>query len=162
MKIKLDSLMITEYCEIDKRKVRFLRDMTEDPLIRHFVSQTMDEWLEESENVNDLLIGPAYIIEDKRSLVGLVRLAELDMDGVLNLHYGVHPLYRHNEKHYGTRILKEVTPYIYSKFKDVNKIELHIKEININSIRCALDANYNFDRSYKPRLDDNIIKVYSK
>ena len=103
MKIKMNSLVITEYCSSDKRKYRFKKEISEDPLINHFVSPNMDEWLEDSEGLNQLLIGPAYIIAEERKLVGFIRMASLDQNGTLNLHYGVHPDYRRN--HYGTKIL---------------------------------------------------------
>lgn len=39
MKIKMDSLVITEYCCNDKRKIRFIKEISEDPLINHKVME---------------------------------------------------------------------------------------------------------------------------
>ncbi len=160
MKIKMNNLVITEYCSTDKRKYRFVKEVSEDPLIRHFVSNSMDEWLEDSEGLDELLVGPAYIIEDKRKLIGLIRLAFLDCDGTLNLHYAVHPGYR--KQHYGTEILQEVSQYIFQKFPNIKKIELYIKEINTGSMKCAENANYIYERSFPSRNDDCKIKIYQR
>ncbi len=160
MKIKMNSLVITEYCSSDKRKYRFKKEISEDPLINHFVSPNMDEWLEDSEGLNQLLIGPAYIIAEERKLVGFIRMASLDQNGTLNLHYGVHPDYRRN--HYGTKILLEVQKCIFHQFPNVKKIELHIKEINKGSIRCAENAGFKLIRDEQLRKDDSKLKIYMK
>lgn len=160
MKIKMDSLVITEYCSSDKRKFRFIKDISEDPLINHFVSHNMDEWLEDSEGVDELLIGPAYIVEEQNKLVGFIRLAYLELDGTLNLHYGIHPDYR--KQHYGTRILQEVSKYIFKRLPNVKKIELYIKEINKGSLHCAKNANFNFQREFESRHDECKVMVYAK
>lgn len=160
MKIKLDSLIITNYCSTDKGKYCFIKEISEDPLINQFVSHTMDEWLEDSEGVDRLLIGPAYIIEEQRKLIGIIRLASLDDMGVLNLHYGIHPAFR--KQHYGTKILKEVPKYIFNSMSSVKQIELHIKEINTGSIRCAENTKFEYEREFKSRQDDCMIKVYVK
>ena len=56
MKIKLDSLIITEYCSSDKRKFRFVREVGDDPLINQFVSYSIGTYLEESERLDKLII----------------------------------------------------------------------------------------------------------
>ena len=43
MKIRMKNLVITNYCETDKRKLCFIKEISEDPLVRHFVSNNMDE-----------------------------------------------------------------------------------------------------------------------
>lgn len=156
MKIKMDSLVITNYCNTDKRKYRFIKEISEDPLIKYFVSHNMDEWLEDSEDVDKLLIGPAYIIADERRLVGFIRLANLDEEGILNLHYGVHPDYR--KKGYGTRILLETSKYLFKNMNAVKEIELYISEINKGSIGCATNAHFVYGREYRA---DYMVKVYS-
>ncbi len=160
MKIKLTNLAITYYCSADKRKIRFIKEVSEDPLINHFVSHTMDEWLEDSEDVDQLLIGPAYIIEDNRKLVGFIRPAFMDTNGILNLHYAVHPDYR--KQGYGTKILTETSKYLFRNMDAVKQIELYIKEINTGSIRCAENARFEYEREFKSRQDDCMIKVYVK
>lgn len=159
MKIKMDSLVITEYCSTDKRKYRFIKEISEDPLVNYFVSRTMEELLEDSEGLDKLYVGPAYIIEEQRKLVGLIRLAFLDGDGVLNLHYAVHPDYR--RKHYGTKILTEISKYLFKNMLSVSKIELYIKEMNTGSIKCAENAKFKFDRDFKPVKCDCTVKIYS-
>lgn len=160
MKIKMDSLVITEYCVNDKRKYRFLETVSCDPLINQFVSYSIDQYIEESEGSQELKIGPAYIIADDRKLVGLIRLAFMDSNGILNLHYAVHPSYR--REHYGTKILREVPDYLLKNFTDINTIELYIKEINQNSRKCASNAGFILERDYTPRSCNGKIMVYTK
>lgn len=160
MKIKLDSLYITEYCRSDKRKFRFIREVGEDPLINQFVSYSIKTHLENSENINHLQIGPAYIVGDQRKLIGLIRLANFDLDGTLNLHYAVHPIYR--KQHYGTKILKEVSKYLFQNIQDLKTIELYIKEINTGSLKCAANAGFSFDRNLSTVKSDCSVNVYSK
>ena len=160
MKIKMNSLVITEYCSSDKRKYRFKKEISEDPLINHFISHNIDEWLENSEGLEKLLVGPVDIIAEQRKLVGFIRIASLDQDGTLNLYYGVHPDYRGN--HYGTKILQEVQKCIFQKFPNAKKIELHIKEINSGSIRCAENAGFKLIRDEQLRKDDSKLKIYMK
>ena len=89
-------------------------------------------------------------------------MAELDLDGVLNLHYGVHPSFRRNPKHYGTRILKESSQYIFKNMSNVKKIELFIKPMNRGSIKCAENAEYHLIREIKSKQGHDKILVYSK
>lgn len=160
MKIKLDSLYITEYCQNDKRKFRFIKEVKEDPLINQFISNHIDIYLEGSKNSTNLKVGPAYIIGDERKLVGLIRLANLDLDGTLNLHYAVHPDYR--RQHYGTKILAEVSKYLLINVQDVKMIELYIKEINTGSLKCAANAGFSFDRNLTTIKCDFPVKVFNK
>jgi len=156
----MDSLIITEYCSSDKRKYRFRKEISEDPLINQYISNDLALYLDESEGIQSLRIGHTYIISEERKLIGIIRLAYLDSDGTLNLHYGVHPDSR--KKHYGSRILQETPKYIFKQIPDVKRIELHIKEINKGSIQCAENANFILQREYGIKQSENIIKVYEK
>lgn len=160
MKIKLDSLIITEYCSQDKRKIRFIKEISNDQLINHFVSSHLQKQLEESEGTNKIDIGHTYIIEDKRKLVGFIRLAFMDFDGVLQLHYGVHPDFRRQQ--YGTKILKETSNYILKTIKPVKKIELYINQQNKGSIKCAENAMFKLEREFKSPKSEFSTKVYMK
>lgn len=162
MKIKMDSLVITEYCYTDRRIERFCKEISEDPLFNQFVSHNVDEFIEDSLNTNKLLVGPGYIIADGRKLVGYLRLDQLDLSGVLNLHYGVHPAFRRNKEHYGTKILLESSKYIFKTINSVKKIELFIKEINKGSIKCAENAGYELNREITSQKGNNKILVYDK
>lgn len=156
MKIKMDSLIITEYCSTDKRKYRFIKEISQDPLIIQFVSPNIEEYLEKSENIEDLMIGHTYIIADERKLVGLIKLASLK-EGILNLYYATHPDYRKNEKHYGSKILKETSKYLLKNLKEVNQIELRIKEINKGSIKCAEKAGFKLTKEKNSKIDSKIM-----
>lgn len=120
MKIRMKNLVITNYCETDKRKLRFIKEISEDPLVRHFVSNNMNEWLEDSIDTEKLLVSPAYIVASDRKLVGFIRCAFLDTNGILNLHYGVHPDYR--KMHYGTKILEETSEYLFRSDMPIKNI----------------------------------------
>mgnify|MGYP000071483098 CR=1 FL=1 len=97
-----------------------IKEISEDPLVRHFVSNNMNEWLEDSIDTEKLLVGPAYIVASDRKLVGFIRCAFLDTNGILNLHYGVHPDYR--KMHYGTKILEETSEYLFRSDMPIKNI----------------------------------------
>ncbi len=160
MKVKMDSLVITDYCSQDKRKIRFIKEISEDPLVCYYVSPIIHDQIEASEGVKNIEIGHTYIIEDNRKLIGFIRLAYLDTDGVLQLHYGVHP--DHRKQNYGSKILKETSSYIFNKFSTVKKIQLNIKERNKGSIACAENALFTLEREFESPQSDTIIKVYTK
>lgn len=159
MKEMIKNLTITEYCSSDKRKIRFIKEIDNDPLIKHFVSNSMAEWIEDSENLEKVLVGPAYIVCDNRKLVGFIRCASIN-DNILNLHYGVHPSYR--RQNYGTMILNEVPKYLFNHFDSVKEIELWIKEINKGSIKCAIKNDFIYKNEISSRVDDCKIMIYSK
>lgn len=146
----------------NKRMEYFCKGIEEDPLFNQFVSHNMREWLEDSMDMTQLLVGPGYIIADGRKLIRYLRLAELNLNGILNLHYGVHPDFRKNPNHYGTKILKESSKYIFKNISSVKGIELYIKEINKGSIQCAENAGYNLTREILPKNGNGKILVYSK
>ena len=160
MKLKMDSLIITEYCSTDKRKYRFIKEVSQDPLIIQFVSPSIKEYLEKSENIDNLSIGNTYIIADERKLVGLIKLASLK-EGRLNLYYATHPDYRRNEKHYGSKILKETSKYLLKNMKEVTEIELSIKEINKGSIKCAEEAGFKLETQTTSKRDSKLM-IYKK
>ena len=64
MKIKMNTLIITEYSYTNRRIERFCKEVEEDPLFNQFVSHNMSEWIKDSENTDKLLVGPGYILED--------------------------------------------------------------------------------------------------
>ena len=158
MNIKLKTLNITTFNEFDKRKIRFVSDIKEDPLVKYFVSKRIDAYFEESKDDEELVINNAYIITDNKKPVGFIRLARLNHIGELELHYGVSPNFR--KKGYGTKILEEVGDYLLKR--DVNKIKLDIKENNKGSIRCAEKANYHFERAISLGYDDPKVLTYVK
>lgn len=162
MNIKLKTLTITDYNDLDKRKIRFIKDISNDPLVNHFVESKKEmliKNIEDSKNSDNLMVGPVYIIAEKKKLIGFIRLATLNEIGLLDLHYGVHPNYRHQG--YGSRILKEVGNYLLNK-KEIKKIKLDIKDINKNSIKCAEHANFKLERMISYGYSDIKVLVYTK
>lgn len=160
MKVKMDSLVITEYCSTDKRKIRFIKEISEDQLVNNYVSNIIYEKLEASEGDDKVHIGHSYIIEDKRKLVGFITLSFLDENANLDLHYGVHPEYR--RQGYGSKILLEIGKYIFKEMANVNKIRLVIKNINRGSSKCAINAGYKISDEIIPVIDSKIVSVYEK
>lgn len=158
MNIKLKTLNITTFNEFDKRKIRFVSDIKEDPLVKNFVSKKLEYYFEKSKDDQDLVIENAYIITDNKKPVGFIRLASLDHLGELELHYGVSPDFR--KKGYGTKILEEVGDYLLKR--DVKKIKLNIKEKNERSIKCAEKAKYHFERSITLGYGEEKILAYVK
>lgn len=160
MKVKMDSLIITEYCSSDKRKIRFIKEISQDPLVNNYVSDIIYEKLEASEGDEKVSIGHSYIIEDKRKLVGFVTLNFLDKNGNLDLHYGVHPEYR--RQGYGSKILLEIKEYVFKELANVNKIRLFIKKVNKGSTKCAINAGYKISDEVIPMISTETVSVYVK
>lgn len=140
MNIKLKSLVITNYDDYDKRKIRFVKDMKDDQLVGNYVTKSIDNILNKSINDNKIMIGSGYIVCDGRKLVGYVRPAELLDINTLELHYAVHPDYR--RQGYGSKILVEVSDYLLKHIKDINNIKLYINSENRGSIKCAKKAGF--------------------
>jgi len=160
MKVKMNSLVITEYCSNDKRKIKFIKEISEDPLVNNYVSNIIYEKLEASEGDDKVSIGHSYIIEDKRKLVGFITLAFLDQNGNLDLHYGVHPEYR--RQGYGSKILLETKDYVFREMSNVNKIRLFIKNINRGSTKCAINAGYEILNDSTVNTNSETVSVYVK
>ena len=156
MKIKLKTLNITTYDIDSKKQYRFVNEMADDPLICQMVTVKMAHELIKSHDDIDVLIGSAYIVCDEKKLVGYLKLAELDMSGVLTIHYAVHPDYRHQG--YGTKILKETIYYAKHHIDKANSIRLYINKQNNRSILCAEKAGYIKQDNY---INDNPV-VYIK
>jgi len=159
MKEKMKNLTITDYCSNDPNKYKFKKDISEDLSICYFIPDEIDEWLESSENLQRVIVGPAYIIEAEEKLIGIIRLASLDLNGTLKLQYAVHP--NHRKKHYGTQILTESKEYLFEKISRIKKIELFIKEANIAGIKGAINAGYNYERQFNSPLEKSSYKVYT-
>ena len=65
--------------------------------------------------------------------------------------------YRKNEKHYGSKVLKETSKYLLKNLKEVNQIELRIKEINKGSIKCAEKAGFKLTKEKNSKIDSKIM-----
>ena len=146
MKIKLKTLTITTYDIDNKKKYRFVREMANDPLICSFVSNKLEHELIKSHDDNEVLIGSSYIVCDDKKLVGYLKLAELDMEGILTIHYAVHPDYRCQG--YGAKILTETIYYVKHHIDKANSIRLYINNKNNRSISCAEKAGYIKQENY--------------
>ena len=159
MKIQLDSLVITEYCSNNIEKCHFVKEIAKDHLVCYFVSKVMDEFFEDSDQLEDIFVGASYIVQDNNDLIGFIHLSFVHED-VLNLHYGVHPKFRRNVKHYGAKILKETKNCLFERFSDVSEIELYINEINRGSIKCAEEAGYIYRKEFSNRRGTRF-KIYT-
>ena len=160
MNIKLRTLNIASFNEYDKRQIRFVKEIKNDPLVTYFVSRQLEEQLTKSSNDDDLVINDTYIILDKKNPIGFIRLARLNELGTLELHYGVKSECR--KQGYGTKILLEVGDYLLANRNDVKKIKLDIKENNIASIKCAEKAKYHFDRAASYGYGETRVLTYLK
>ena len=156
MNIKLKTLNISTFNELNKRQVRFIKEIKDDPLVNFFVSKKLEEYLNKSKNDEELIIDNTYIVSDRKLPIGFIRLARLNELGTLELHYGVNCSCR--RQGYGTKILKEVGDYLLDQ-KRIKKIKLDIKENNKGSIKCAENAKYHFERAIS--LGSGDIKVLS-
>ena len=144
MKIKLKTLNIRSYDAYDKRQIKFVKEMKEDPLIIYYVTSELDKYLDIANNSDKILSNAIYIITDNKTPIGFIRVVETDEKDTLELHYGVHA--DHRKKGYGSKILLEVGNYLLDN-KNINKLKLEIKKINNSSIKCALKANYHLEKT---------------
>lgn len=58
MKIIMDTLTITNYCDANKRMEYFCKGIEEDPLFNQFISHNVRACLEDSMDMTQLLVGP--------------------------------------------------------------------------------------------------------
>lgn len=157
MKIKLKTLSIMTYDINKKENVRFVTELKNDQLMRKFVPGTIEKRLLSASNDSNIEIGSSYIINENKNPVGYVRFNELE-DNVLTLHYGVHPDKR--KQGYGSKILLEVSDYVFKNMNDINKIRLCIRSYNVGSRKCALNAG--FIEREDMSMDDPVIYFKTK
>ena len=143
MIFKLKSLSITNYDSQIMDNVKFLKEIEKDEEI----NRNMDDAplaLERSNGVTNLRLGLAYLVKDKDSVIGLIRLAKPNAQvHDISIDIAIRPIYRH--KGYGTILLKEVSDYIFRNSTLIKKIKLSIDSSNVNGVRCAASANFTLD-----------------
>lgn len=139
MKIKLKTLSIITYDMSKRKNIRFVTELKEDQLMRKFVSDTIEKRLISSSSDDNIKIGSSYIVNEDKNPIGYIRFNELE-ENTLTLHYGVHP--NNRKKGYGSKILLEVSNYVFQNMSDVSKIRLCIRSYNIGSRKCALNAGF--------------------
>ena len=145
MKIKLKTLSLNTYNVDNRKQYRFVDEMKNDPLVKEFVSEITDHYLIKAKNDEQIEIGSSYLVSEQKKLVGYIRLNELDVNGVLTLHYAVHPDLR--KQGYGTKILVEVSDYAFKNIDRVTKIRLYIRNYNKGSIKCAEHAGFKLQKN---------------
>lgn len=160
MKIKLKTLSLTTYDNDSKKKYKFAKEMADDPLISNFVSRNLVQELINSHDDSEVLIGSAYLVCDKKLLIGYLKLDKLDIEGVLTIHYAVHPDYR--KMKYGSKILDETAYYVLHNINEVKKLKLKIVEINKSSIECAKHCGYKKESESAPNIKMDRKVVYTK
>ena len=122
MKVKLNSLCITNYDSEVVSNVKFLNEIKSDEEIISKV-RGISESLESSNGVNDLRLGSAYMIKENDSLIGLVRLLKKEnKEKSLDIDMAIHKEYR--DKGYGIKTLLELGNYILDNSNLIEKIKL--------------------------------------
>ena len=158
MKIKLTSLNLTNFDPENKRNIKLLNDLKKDQLTNLYVSSKIEEFFYESKDANNISVGNTYICNQDKTPIGFIKLYDFLLNE-LEIFYGVSPEYRNQG--YGKKILIETSYYLFKRYNNVKNIKLLIRDNNIRSIKCALNAGFKLNNELN-ELDDVKILVYKK
>lgn len=146
MKLKIGNLYITEYCSNDLKKYHFTKELSNDELIKKYISPDISTWIELSENLNRVCVGPGYLIGNNIDLIGAFKISNMTKEGYLNFDYMISKNYRNTKEHYGTMLVSELTDFLLNYFLFIRGIELAIDRTNIASIKCVTKAGFEFKK----------------
>ncbi len=152
MEIKLKSLTVTDYDSNDMDKVKFIKEVSEDPAIVEYVFPHPDKWLTMPTYSDKIESSCCYFVKDQDKIVGFFK-PFIYFDTDLGIDYAVHPNYRNMG--YGKKILVEVSDYFFEK--NIRKAILCIDENNAASIAAAQNAGFTLESG-----NNSYIHVYEK
>lgn len=131
------NLLFINYNKQDQKQVEFVSDINNDDEITKMIDNI----------VNDIDSNYTFLVKDLslNKFVGLfyLKLKQYGED-TASLSFAVHKNYRHNNKKYGTNILKMINTILPSH-NNINKIVLEISSNNPNSIKAAKNAGFLID-----------------
>ena len=120
MTVNLNSLCITNYDSKKDDDVKFLDELKRDEEISKSIKDAPLS-LEKSSGVSNLRLGIAYLVKEKESLIGLVKLADKNSQlHALSIDIAIRSDFRNQG--YGELIFTEISDYIFrnsSLIKDV-------------------------------------------
>ena len=102
-----------------------------------YISSHLSDFVEESVPNKKIIPGNTYVISNtSNDLVGLVGLKELDREGNLEMWFILSEYYR--GKHYASKIVGMLVPYLVENTQGLNDVKLVIEKNNQASQRVAL------------------------
>lgn len=136
MKIDIGNFYITNYCKDNILHCRFKHQLASDTAFLKYGFYHIEEQLESSSDLEELLPNSSYLIENKDGkLIGYLRLENLNLIGTINLEYGIHADFR--GEGYSYPLLKNLSEYIIKNMKDVKQIRGDISIYNVKSVKIA-------------------------
>ena len=106
-----------------------------------YISPNLSSFVDESVHSDKLLPGNTYVISNNDDdLIGLFGLKDLDKYGNLELWTILSSYYR--GKHYASKTLGAIAPYLVENIEGLNDIKLVINKNNKNSINVALSNGF--------------------
>lgn len=146
---KIGDFELVSYDNMNVEHVKFKNELTKDQDFKNyfgtFFAKNIDDIFA---SANELEVNKAFLLLDDEKIIGMIRIFSYHEAGFLNLQYAINPLYR-NQK-YGTRILKEISNYLFEN--GVKVIDLNIDKSNIGSIKCATKVGYEqYEEKYRLR-----------
>ena len=139
MKIELETLNLIRY-NYDKHNL-IKEELSFGNSNSKYV-QKISERLELSSNNDKSIYQSAFVVEDKGISIGYLYISNVSDDEVF-LECSILKDFR--KKGYGSKILKEVSEYLFQK-ENIRNIRLDIEPSNIASISTAKACGFDFDQ----------------
>lgn len=142
----------------------FLKDISNDEEISKYINDIANEIIKSFYDKNSKNMG--FIIKDEEinKYIGVCLLKPSYYDETAApIEYAVHQKYRHSDKKYGSKILFNISNFIFNN-TEYSRIILEIKYENTPSLKAACNAGFNIDYGLLETFDNEGYKYipYSK
>lgn len=147
--MKMDTLYLVSFDKDNKQHLEFVMELLHDETIK----ERFQGIFTTLSNISDDIYDSAYLVKDGNELIGYIDISNLDDDGAIYLREAVSEKHRGNC--YGSRILKEVTKFLFNNVGEVERIKLRIASDNISSLKTADACGYKWlekDYYYKDNM----------
>jgi len=132
---------LTEFSFNNMEHYRLINNLEKEPGV-HYISPKLSRFVDESVHSEEIIPGNTYVISNNNDdLIGLLGLMDLDLHGNLELWTILGSNYR--GKHYASKTIGTIVPYLIEHVDGLNDIKLVINKNNTNSIRVALSNGFN-------------------
>ena len=134
--MQFKNIMLTEFSFKNSEHYRLINRLEKTEGVK-YISSNLSKFVEESIPNEKIIPGNTYVISNTSDdLVGLIGLKNLDNEGNLEIWYILSKYYR--GKHYASKTLGMLVPYLMENTKGLNDVKLVIEKNNISSERVAL------------------------
>ncbi len=134
--MKMDTLYLVSFEKENKEHLEFVMELLHDESIK----KRFQGIFRSLNNMSDEIYDNGYLINDGKELVGYIDIGALNEDGTIYLKEAVSSKYR--GMNYGSRILKEVTNFLFMNVDELDRIILRIADDNISSLKTADSCGY--------------------